>query len=240
MDKLTSVARSFYKTWEDGTMNIAGYIDVTPLSTIGKIILNIENLHNNHYYIDDDQSTVIIDYPINSNIYDVIMTIFGKLTDDHRYKLDEIVFDKEQSKYVRKEMEYKDEIYCPDEFIKLHPEIIFGANNKYLPFTRENSKYLDDFTVEYGEIGPYIDCIIIYGNVQYKDDIDTSSKLKFIYDAPIIGKSMSKNYYNITRGRIVWDVHLDQDIQEYYVKPFECSCCKEKYLEELNESISPT
>jgi hypothetical protein len=282
MNKLSSVSRIFYDTFGDGITGQVGYIDVTPFSKIpdhfnelysdsvkdlligdvskynknkenkGYIELNSQYLNDNGNYLDDDQVTIILDYPKEAPIYDVIMTIFEKLTHDHRYKLDEIKFDETQQKYVLKCMEYKDLIYCPDEFVKLHPEIKDHLiDDHYLPFTPENSKYLDDYTTVEYEFTPYSDCIshatydteddivtpdhivLIFGSVSYNKE----GILEFIYDYPIIGKGMSKEYYDITRGRIVYDVELDEKTNTYYIDPYDTTIMQ-KRVDELNQGLS--
>lgn len=278
MDKLSSVSRKFYRKYSDGTINNVGYIDVTLFSkmpqhfnelysnsvkdwlignmmsnkntkNLGYMELNIEYLNqNDDYYIDYDQVAVILDYPKETHIYDVIMTIFDKLTEDHSYKLDEIKYDEMQKKYVLKPMEYRDLIYCPDEFINLYPEIKNNLiDDHYLDFTRENSKYLGDYSTVEHEFMPYsyyigrvengipsLDhMVIIYGTVKYNQE----GNLEFVYDAPIIGKSMSREYYDITRGRIVWDVALDEKTNTYYIDPYDPTVWQ-KRVDEKNKQLT--
>ena len=288
MNKLSSVSRIFYDTFGDGITGQVGYIDVTPFSkmpdhfnelysdsvkdlligdvskcnknkeNVGYMELNSQYLNDNGNYLDFDQVTIILDYPKEAPIYDVIMTIFEKLTDDHRYKLDEIKFDEIEKKYTLKCMEYKDLIYCPDEFVKLYPEIKDHLiDDHYLPFTPENSKYLGDYITVEDEFTPYSDCIShvshsIEGGIDAIDDIVTPDHtvlifgsvsynqegiLEFVYDAPIIGKGMSKEYYDITRGRIVWDVKLDEKTNTYYIDPYDTTIMQ-KRVDELNQGIS--
>ena len=242
MGYVTYACRNFYYKKEDlhNEKHVAGYIDVSVYQD--KIELNIEYLNHNDYYIDYDQATVLVDYPKDAPIYDVIMKIFDKLTDDHLYILNEIVYDEIQQKYVIECMEYMDILCCDEDFVKLHPEINFNYNTyngDWIPFTQETSKYLHYETGEF-DSEPFKDCIIIYGTVKYNQEgTIPNNGLEFVYDAPIIGKGMSKEYYDITRGRIVWDVAFDEKTNTYYIDPFDPTF-KQKLVDEKNGELTTT
>lgn len=190
-----------------------GYIDAH-ITNNNIIELQIMGLQDNGYYLDYGQAAVIIEYPLKAPLYDVIMTIFDKLTDDHQYKL--------------RDIKYNDVIICSDKLVKKYPEKCnYDRNETYvggnwMPFTKETFQYIDIFdhcVLDYYEN----DFILLRGKVEYNEN----NQLEFTYDDPIVSKSMSKEYYNLTRKRIVWDVDQDEDTRELFVKPY--------YFADINE-----
>jgi len=199
--------RNFYYT-TNGEKYVMGYIDAYLVNN-NTIELQIVGLQDNDYYVDvGGQATVVVDYPKDVPIYDIIMTIFDKLTEDHQYKL----------RYIN----YKDVIICSKELKKKYPEkcstdrseTYVGA--EWMPFTRETVRYLD-YDEKYFILDDYDGSfIVLYGKVEYNQE----NQLEFTYDDPIISRDMSKEYYDITRNRIVCDVQQDPKTMKYYVKPY--------------------
>jgi hypothetical protein len=204
MTDLSYACRNFYNTDLDsnGNKNFIGYIDIY-LKNSNTIEIQTQGLHENDYYIDYGQAEVIINFPENVDLYDLIITIFNKITEDHSYAL----------RYIT----YNDHIICSDEFIEKYPDKCNHDRNEnytggyWIPFTRENIQYLEFENTEVDNADNYIR---IYGKVEYNEN----NKLEFTYDNPIVSKSMSKEYYHITRNRIVWDVKRDKNGNYYIIE----------------------
>lgn len=201
----TYASREFYTIdREYGFKNVIGYINVYLLNSKTKIELCIMFLQENG--MPDDiagQAIVMIDYPEDASLYNIINCIFEKITEDHKYKLDGI--------------QYIDIIYCSDEFVKTNTnlEILYDETNfgHWIPFTKENTQYLE---YETEESEPYDEkYVIIYGKVEY--DSTKEGGLVFTYDAPIVSKDVTKEYYEITRGRRVWDVRYNRKTNKCFV-----------------------
>jgi len=205
---LSYICRNLYEISEvNDNKCIIGYIDAYLINN-NTIELLIEGLHKNGYYVDDGQAIVIIDYPKNAHIYDVIITIFDKLIEDHEYKF--------------KNIKYKDVIICSDELLEKHPEKCnYDRGETYveaewIPFTKDTVKYVDYKKESILQGVDTNDMNVIRGKVEYNQE----NQLEFTYDDPIVSIDMSKEYYEITRKRIVWDIERDQKTMKYYVKPY--------------------
>jgi hypothetical protein len=164
------------------------------------IYCEINEIHQNEY-IDygATQGLLIVTYPDNIPIYNVIKIILDKITEDHRYRLQGI--------------RHKDFIVCSDSFVEQHQELCkynkrenyLGA--KWMEFTQENIKYID--VLEHHFEWMSNNDIVLYG------EIDTSGN--FTYDYPIIGRTMDKDYYDITRGNYVMAVDWDETQTNYFI-----------------------
>lgn len=79
------------------------------------------------------------------------------------------------------------------------------TEDRSLPFTSETVNHL---TMDTGPPCKYSgDVITLHGNIDAEG--------KFTYDAPIVSRGSSRRYYELTRGKKVWDVTY----QELYPDP---------------------
>lgn len=216
MTSISYACRNFYRL-EDGSKYVMGYIDVYLKKNIDIIELKIMGLQENGDYMEPGskpdhggQANVIVKYPINACIYNLIMIIFDKLTKDHKYSLQ------------ISDTKTHDVIICSDDFIKKYPEkcnynieetFVGGV---WIPFNLENIKYLDCEKDNIDECSDN-EFIILQGKVDY----DKYGNLEFKYDTPIISNNMSKEYYEITRGNRVWDIIMDKTTGKYKIEPFD-------------------
>jgi hypothetical protein len=206
------VFRDYYREhWnEEKRIHFLASIELFVVSPI-EIELQVEGLHENGQ-IDGTwtQAIVKIKYSPNTNLYDVIKTILDKITYDYQYKLTNA--------------SYKDLILCSNTLVEKHPEKCNDGNGtymgcKWMEFCPENIQYVEYFKEFYEKNGWHDDLDefnIIYGEVTYNQD---ENKYDFVYDYPIVSKDMPKEYYEITRGRNVWDIEYDSDTDTYYVDP---------------------
>ena len=148
------------------------------------------------------QGDVVVKYPENADLYQTIMTIFNKLTEDHQF-------------YLRDDKnKYKDHIFCFKEFVQANLQLPYiERNDEYgwglLELIPENMKYLgikDDAFTPSSEKS-----ITIYGEV-----FDDGT---FIYDNPVISRQSNKKYYEMTRGKLVWCVQINPETKEYEYDP---------------------
>ena len=161
------------------------------------------------------QGDVVVKYPENADLYQTIMTIFNKLTEDHQFYLRD-----DRDKYI-------DSIFCFKEFVQANLQLPYiERNDEYgwglLELVPENMKYL---STEDDVFEPYTDeSITIYGEV-FADGT-------FTYDNPVISRQMDKKYYEITRGKLVWCIKYNAKTKEYEYNPkFEKRY--QEYLESL-------
>jgi hypothetical protein len=192
MDDLCNVYRDFHPS--DGSF--LGNIELFVLPN-NKIELQIMGLQDNDYADDGGQASVIIDYPSNIHLYDIITTVLDKITEDHQYML--------------RGVNPRDFIVCSPNLIQKHPELVnfdTTANTDGAPwmeFNRENVKYLGGCencpSIEGG------DSIIIYGNINQDGE--------FTYDYPIVSRAVDQEYYELTRGRCVWNIEYDSITRSY-------------------------
>jgi len=224
MGHMSYACRNFYHISE-GKKWFIGYIDLFIIETqtkYGRFEILIEGLQDNGYYLDDGQAAVVVEYPKIAPLYDVIMTIFNKITKDHEYKL--------------KNIKYNDFIICSNELSKKHPEKCnYDRKETYVGgdwmlITKESVQYVDCLKEGFIErenddnsnnddddyINPENNNNIIRGKVEYNQN----NELEFTYDYPIISRDMPKEYYDLTRNRIVWDVQQDEETEKYYIKPY--------------------
>lgn len=176
-----------------------GEISVYPCKN-NKLIVQIDGLHNNDD-IDENarQGILIIDYPDNIPLYNVIKIILNKLTEDYKY-------------YLHENVKYKDFILCSEQFAKENqPLCNFDISNNYtggiwMDFTQNNMQY-----IKLCETIPLKknNNIIHYGNL-HQDGT-------FTYDYPIISEYMNQEYYKITRGYCVWDIIYDHVSKKYII-----------------------
>lgn len=148
------------------------------------------------------QGDVVVKYPENADLYTTIMTIFNKLTEDHQF-------------YLRNDKDkYIDSIFCFKEFVQA---------NLQLPYTERNDEYGWGLLELIPENMKYVDAkddafkpsseknIIIYGEV-----LDDGT---FIYDNPVISRQSNKEYYEMTRGKLVWCVQKNPETKNYEYDP---------------------
>ena len=184
------------------------------------IYVRVKWLHDNispdNWCDYDDDADVVVKYPENVDLYQTVITIFDKLTEDHQF-------------YLRNK-KYIDRIVCLPKFVKANPKLPYIKLSEWgwmLEFIPENMKYVN--TADEIFISPvekmrkkYVNTaeelfeatknnITIYGEV-----FDDGT---FIYDYPVISRYMNKKYYDITRGKLVWCIKLNMETSEYEYDP---------------------
>ena len=172
------------------------------------IEVQIDGLRENDGEDYHPQAFMEITYPENMDmdmdmdLYDMILTVLNKITKDHEYCLGNL--------------KYRDFIMCSDSFVLEHPEKCnnFDRSKMYdggmwMEFTRENIELggfdKDDTFIDKLKDN---DTIIIYGQ------IDQSGN--FIYDYPVVGCNVDREFYNMTRGKLHTDVGYDCKLKKYY------------------------
>jgi hypothetical protein len=187
MSTVTFVYREFDK-------NDSNHIAVYKIPN-NQLEISIMGLQDNSDIDEGNIAVLIVDYPETSDLYDVINTIFDKITDDHRYKLQGYMSIVNNSN-IRSELNYTDNIFI----LRTDPNTK-NMTKTVLEFNRENTKHLEE------TISPKQDLITIYGEVH--DDG------RFTYDSPIISINDQK-YYRKTRGKRTWDIDFDKNRKQYY------------------------
>jgi hypothetical protein len=173
-----------------------------------KVNLLHDNISPDNWCDYNGEADVVVKYPENVDLYQTVITIFDKLTEDHQF-------------YLRNK-KYIDRIVCRQKFVQANPQLPYIKLYEWgwmLEFIPENMKYVNT-AEELFEATK--NNITIYGEV-----FDDGT---FIYDYPVISRYMDKKYYDITRGKMVWCIKLNMETSEYEYDPkFE-----EKYLKYLN------
>jgi len=166
-----------------------------------KLLLQVVGLQENgspyDYIIDypSGQADVLVEYPEGADLYNTILTVLDKITADHQYFLGDTI--------------YKDFIECNIKCLKENPDLCYfdsGINHFQWPrmdFTEATTQYLE-YDADFVESE---NTITIHGEVS----VDGT----FTYDYPIISRGMDREYYRLTRGKIVWDVKYDHQNNKY-------------------------
>jgi hypothetical protein len=98
-----------------------------------------------------------------------------------------------------------------DEFVKKYPEKCNEGCTPWMEIRPDTVQYLDffeEFNNKYGfHVNPKY--CIIHGNITY----DSSGSLSFVYDNPIVSRGVDKEYYRLTRGKIVWEVSRNKKLE---------------------------
>lgn len=163
----TYVYRDFRTTEkEDGTRGGYYWIGSIELFLLKNNIiqLQVEGLQDNEG-IDDAacQADVLVKYPDNIPLYDVILTILNKITDDHSYRyISHLDIEKagitfplsaessQKMREIRNYITWKDFIFCSNKVFNENPHL--NRNNPsnatysgsaWIEFNRENVKYLE-------------------------------------------------------------------------------------------------
>jgi len=175
---MPSVSRDFNTSiYEHG--DITAY-----LSNNNKICINILHLHG------IGQAWMYVKYPLNMDIYTIILTIFDKLTIDiFRQKLERGkaigAYPIDVSNGICITPEYKD-IVILDEDLSVDNMSYSVFLGNYIPFTRETVELLEEYENDRDEEDKYSGLYIVKGEILENGE--------FIYDKPI--KSNNYDFHN--------------------------------------------
>lgn len=174
--------------------NSDGHISIT-ITKNNFIEVVIERLHD---WGEGTQAFMCIKYAPDFNLYDCVLTILNQITNDLELQYGEGISEKGEEPY------YKDFIILSDK--EMHAEIWNCDTNKnsiggiWLPFTRENMKYVsiedplhEDFHTSITD-GVEDAALVIRGEV--------AADGNFTYDYPILGSSDTIEMYRESRGKI--------------------------------------
>jgi hypothetical protein len=163
----------------------------------------VEGLHENEQ-MDFCGSQGILQIAVHPDvdIYDAIMSVLDKLTADHDDALCDYRGD--DGEILVQGAIHQDFLVCSEALVRAHPELCHDdeecqphIGGSYMPFTRETLKYADvyDDSKDAEEDRRFL---VLEGAV------DASGQ--FSYDYPVISSNMSREYYELTRGKPVWKV----------------------------------
>jgi hypothetical protein len=177
--------------------------------------LRVFGLQENDGIDERSVATIIVDYPDNIALYDVIKNVLDKLTEDHYYKLRCFWCLKNELCGIVED--FQDDFFYEDKIWTFGTDP--DTNTKKtttLGFTPETIHLLGEsqcFVYNIQKQLPDRHLNIIYGKV--------SGEGVFTYDAPIVGMKVDAEYYRVTRGRRVWDISYDKRRKQYYENNWE-------------------
>jgi len=199
---------------------LPGVVSPTPLPgvvspTLRRVQVTVEGLHQNgnHVFPVDypaGQAFIRVALDARCDLYRAIVAILDRLTADH--------------KDILKGQPYRDFVLCSDALVQSHPELCHNGTEhdasghpigSYMggPWTEFTPEILGHLTEcdDADHPGPQEGAHLLYGEVR----ADAEGQLSFVYDYPVVSYHSDKRYYELTRGKPVWDVTY----QDLYPNP---------------------